>query len=188
MAFVELPTRRRSPQLGIAALVIVAVAVLVFGRTICSYVIDYFWWREMGQVPTWLRMTGYRYLPGLGAWLIVFPALWVAHARGMKHAGERLRDWPLYARVSILALAFIAMIVTLSTVEGWTVARYVGGQGAASSGWNDPVFGKALPFYFFELPFYTQLVGFLELCAAAGAIVYYVTARASQLRKSMRRA
>jgi hypothetical protein len=148
MAFVELPTRRRSPQQGIAALVIVAVAVLVFGRTICSYVIDYFWWREMGQVPTWLRMTGYRYLPGLAAWLIVFPALWVAHARGMKHAGERLRDWPLYARLSTLALAFVAMIVTLSTVEGWTVARYVGGQGAATSGWTDPVLGKALPFYF----------------------------------------
>ncbi len=88
MAFVELPTRRRSPQLGIAALVIVAVAVLVFGRTICSYVIDYFWWREMGQVPTWLRMTGYRYLPGLAAWLIVFPALW-AGARAWRKTRRR---------------------------------------------------------------------------------------------------
>src|ERR1700694_4764836 len=100
MAFVELPTRRRSPQLGIAQLVIVAVAVLVFGRTICSYVIDYFWWREMAQVPTWVRMTAYRYLPGLMGWLILFVALWVAHARGMKHARESLRDHPSYARIS----------------------------------------------------------------------------------------
>ena len=102
MAFVEIPARRRSPQIGIAAVVIIAFVVLVFGRTICSYVIDYFWWREMGQVPTWLRMTAYRYLPGLAAWLIVFPALWITHARGMNHAGERLSDWPLYARISTL--------------------------------------------------------------------------------------
>src|SRR5580658_204009 len=134
MAFRELPPRRRNPQMGIVAIVIAVVVVLAFGRTICSYAIDYFWWREMGQVPTWLRMTAYRYLPGVAAWLIVFPGLWVAHARGVKHAGERLRDWPLYARISTLALAFIALIVTLSTVEGWTVARYVGGQGAAVSG------------------------------------------------------
>jgi hypothetical protein len=185
MSFVEIPARRRSPQVGIAALVIVAVAVLVFGRTICSYVIDYFWWREMGQVPTWLRMTAYRYLPGLAAWLIVFPALWVAHARGMKHAGERLRDWPLYARISTLALAFVAMIVTLSTVEGWTVARYVGGQGAASTGWTDPVFGKALPFYFFDLPFYSMLLSWVASTAFVAGVVYYVAARGWQLKRDM---
>src|SRR5579863_5141868 len=185
MAFVELPTRRRSPQLGIAALVIVAVAVLVFGRTICSYVIDYFWWREMGQVPTWLRMTAYRYLPGLAAWVIVFPALWVAHARGVKHAGERLRDWPLYARISTLALAFVAMILTLSTVDGWTVARYVGGKSAAASAWTDPVFGKALPFYFFDLPFYSMLLSWVASTAFVAGVVYYVAARGWQLKRDM---
>src|SRR5580658_7083057 len=144
MAFRELPPRRRNPQMGIVAIVIAVVVVLAFGRTLCSYVIDYFWWREMGQVPTWLRMTAYRYLPGLAAWVVVFVVLWVAHARGMKHAGERLGEWPLYARLSALALALVSLILTLSTVEGWTVARYVGGQGAATSGWTDPVFGKPL--------------------------------------------
>ncbi len=89
MAFRELPRGRRNPQIGIAAIVIAALVVLAFGRTICSYVIDYFWWREMGQVATWMRMLAYRYLPGLAAWVIVF-AVWVAHARGMRHAGERL--------------------------------------------------------------------------------------------------
>ena len=161
------------------------MVVLAFGRTICSYVIDYFWWREMGQVPTWVRMTAYRYLPGLAAWVIVFAVLWVAHARGMKHAGERLGAWPLYARLSTLALAFVAMIVTLSTVEGWTVARYVGGQGAAASGWTDPVFGKPLPFYFFDLPFYNMLLSWVAATAFVGALVYYVAARGWQLKRDM---
>jgi uncharacterized membrane protein (UPF0182 family) len=185
MAFRELPPRRRNPQIGIAAIIIGAIIVLAFGRTICSYVIDYFWWREMGQVPTWIRMTAYRYVPGLAAWVIVFAVLWVAHARGMKHAGERLGSWPLYAKLSTLALAFVAMILTLSTVEGWTVARYVGGKGATASAWIDPVFGKPLPFYFFELPFYNMLLSWVAATAFVGGLVYYVAARGWQLKHDM---
>ena len=64
-------------------LVIALLAVLFFGRTICSWIIDYLWWGEMGQVPTWIRMTSYRYVPGLVAWVVVFAVLWIAHARGL---------------------------------------------------------------------------------------------------------
>ena len=189
MSFAELPSGRRNPQVGIAAVIIALLALLFFGRTICSWVIDYFWWREMGQVPTWVRMTAYRYLPGLAAWVIVFAVLWVAHARGMKHAGERLGAHPLYARLSTLALAFVAMIVTLSTVEGWTVARYVGaadaGAPASAAMWSDPVFGKPLSFYFFELPFYSMLLSFIATVAFFGGLAYYVAARGWQLRRDM---
>jgi uncharacterized membrane protein (UPF0182 family) len=185
MAFRELPRGRRNPQIGIAAIVIAAIVVLVFGRTICSYIIDYFWWREMGQVTTWVRMTAYRYLPGFAAWVIVFAVLWVAHARGMKHAGERLGAWPIYARLSTLAAGFVSLILTLSTVDGWTVARYVGGRGAAQSGWADPVFGKHLPFYFFDLPFYNMLLSWVAATAFVGALVYYAAARGWQLKHDM---
>ena len=187
MSFAELPSGRRNPQFGIAAVVIALFVLLFFGRTICSWVIDYFWWGEMGQVPTWIRMTSYRYLPGLVAWVIVFAVLWVAHARGMKHAGERLGMYPLYARLSTLALAFVSLVIALSTIEGWTVARYVGGQGAGApaSMWSDPVFGKPLSFYFFELPFYSMLLSFVATVALFGGLAYYVAARGWQLRRDM---
>jgi uncharacterized membrane protein (UPF0182 family) len=68
-----------------------------------------------------------------------------------------------------------------ASIDGWVIARFIGGRGIESS-WHDPVFGRSLIFYFFELPFYTQLTGFLEVCAAAGAIVYYVTARVWQVQ------
>ena len=61
------------------------------------------------------------------------------------------------------------------------IARFIGGRGIDST-WQDPVFGRSLVFYFFELPFYTQLIDFLEVCAAAGAVVYYVTARVWQMQ------
>ena len=86
--------RRRARQRRIVIAVVALLLLLFFSRSICGFVIDYCWWRELGQVPTWLRMSLYRYVPGLAAWLIVFAVLWIAHARGMRHAGARLRDHP----------------------------------------------------------------------------------------------
>ncbi len=186
MSFTQLP-RRRNAQITFGWIAAAVVLLLVFGRSLCSWVIDYFWWGEMGQVPTWLRMTAYRYLPGLAAWVILFVALWIAHARGMKHARESLRDHPAYARISTLVLAFVALMVTLSTVDGWTVARFVGGQAAqvASTSWSDPVFGRPLEFYFFALPFYDMLLTWVAAAAFCGALAYYLAARGWQLRRDM---
>ncbi|MSV35007.1 MAG: UPF0182 family protein [Bryobacterales bacterium] len=185
MSFAELPSGRRNPQAAIVVVIAAILAVLFFSRSICGWMIDYFWWGEMGQVPTWIRMTGYRYLPGLAAWVIVFAVLWVAHARGMKHAGERLGAHTAYARLSTVAVAVVSLIIALATVEGWTIARYVGGQGVGAATWSDPVFQKPLSFYFFELPFYRMLLGFVATVAFAGGLVYYLAARGWQLRRDM---
>ena len=165
-------------------MVITLIVVLFFSRSICGWVIEYFWWGEMGQVPTWLRMTAYRYAPGLAAWVLVFAALWLAHAAGMRHAGERLRDHPLYVRIVTLALGFASLVIALSTVEGWTLARYIGGRGAVSA-WTDPVFGRPLAFYFFDLPFYSMMLNFLAVVTFCGGLAYYLAARGWQLRRDM---
>src|SRR6266404_4966720 len=172
-------TQRRNILIALAVLLL-----LVFSRTICSYVIDYLWWRELGQVSTWVLMSVYRYVPGLAAWLIAFLVLWVAHARGMKHAGTRLGEHRWYARLATLVCLFVSLGVALAAVDGWTVARYFGGHDTASATeWRDPVFSKTLTFYFFELPFYNMLIHFAAACAALGALAYYVTARGWQIRR-----
>src|SRR5438132_7170155 len=152
-----LPPRTRRPEQRIVLIGAALLLLLVFGRTICGFIIDYFWWREMGQVPTWLRMSAYRYGPGFAAWLIVLATLWIAHARGMSHARTRLRDHPMYAGLAALGLAVVSLVIMLATVDGWTVARYFGGRGLESA-WRDPVFARPLAFYFFELPFYNMLI------------------------------
>ena len=182
-----LPMRRRSPEFRVAWIVAIVVVLLVFGRSLCSLFIDYLWWGEMGQVGTWLRMWMYHYAPTAAAWLIVFVVLIVAHARGMKHSGTGLGENPLYARLSTLVLAIVAWLISAGTVEGWTLARYVGGThaGPGAATWTDPVFGRPLAFYFFELPFYDMLVTFIAVVAFAGGVVYYLTARGWQMKRDM---
>ena len=162
-------------------LIAILVLLLVFGRSICALVVDYLWWREMGQVPTWLRMSAYRYLTGIAEWVIVFAVLWTAHARGMKYGETGLRDRPRYGWLMTIALAVLSLIITGALMDGWTVARYAAGRGMETA-WRDPVFGKPLGFYFFELPFYRGLVGFLVTLALAAALVYYLSARFWQVK------
>src|SRR5580658_4081707 len=177
------PRHRR----GRARWIVLAAAVfllLVFGRSICSLIIDYLWWREMGQVATWVRASAYLYTTTVAEWLIAFLVLWIGHARGMRYARTSPREHRLYSRVVTAALVLVAMVIAASSMNGWVVARYVAGSGVAST-WTDPVFGHPLGFYFFELPFYTGLVGFLEALAIAGALAYYLAARGWQIRREL---
>src|SRR5579864_1898647 len=135
----------------------------------------------MGQVSTWQRMWLYRYVPDVAQWLILAIVLWVAHARGMKYAGSHVRASGRYTLLVAGAILVVSLILAAASIDGWVIARYIGGRGIDSS-WRDPVFDRSLVFYFFELPFYSQLIDFLEVCAAAGAVVYYVTARIWQVR------
>src|SRR5579863_227375 len=180
------PEHRRGSGRGRwIALAAAVILLLVFGRSICSLIIDYLWWKEMGQVSTWIRASAYIYATNVGEWLIAFVVLWIAHARGLKYSGTSLRANRAYSLLVTAALAFVAMIIAAASMNGWVVARYAAGSGVAGLGttWSDPVFGHSLGFYFFELPFYTGLVGFLEALAMAGALAYYLTARAWQIRR-----
>src|SRR5690349_13463967 len=121
-------SRGQRPQRRIAVIVAALVVLLFFSRSICGFVIDYLWWRELDQVPTWVLTSVYRYAPGLAAWFVLFIVWWIAHARGMIHAGARLRDHVVYARIATLGIGLVSLVVGISTVDGWTVARYMGGR------------------------------------------------------------
>jgi uncharacterized membrane protein (UPF0182 family) len=107
----------------------------------------------------------------------------------MKLAGKGLRMEPLYARLSTLGLLVIGMILGMSTIDGWTLVRYVGAQASArtaADAWRDPVFGNTLPFYFFDLPFYSELLGYVVALAFVSAAVYWLTARGWMIQQQAR--
>jgi hypothetical protein len=66
--------------------------------------------------------------------------------------------------------------------------RYFGSRGlsAAPDAWRDPVFSHALPFYLFDLPFYSDLLGFVFGLAILSALAFWATARGWQLIERIR--
>lgn len=136
----------------------------------------------MGQVETSSQMLSYGFVPVVLAALIGFAVLWVAHARGMKHAGTGLGEHKTYAKLATAALFVVGLLLALATVDSWTVVRWAGGNGLDTGAYRDPVFGKPLAFYFFELPFYSLLLRFVLGVSVLTAIVHWLTARGWTLK------
>ena len=64
-----------------------------------NFAIEYNWWKEIGQIPTWFGILWYRTIPVTLGTLVAFLALYLAHARGLHFAGVRPRDVGLYSRL-----------------------------------------------------------------------------------------
>jgi uncharacterized membrane protein (UPF0182 family) len=171
---------------------IVWSAFLAFGLWMVSaaanFVIEYNWWKEIGQVDTWIGMLWYSIAPAAAGTVLAFIALWMAHARGIHFAGVLQKDYRLYSRLMPVGLAIVAFIFASSSIDYWTVMRYFGSRGIAqpADAWKDQVFSRSLPFYLFDLPFYTQLLSFVFVLAILCALVFWATARGWQLAERFR--
>jgi uncharacterized membrane protein (UPF0182 family) len=184
MAHYEIPAgdeRRRVWPVIVLVIAAVAVVALV---TVSKTIIQYEWWKEMGQVSTWIDLLTYQIAPVAVAALLGFVVLFIAHQRAMRFSGFRLRLYPTYAKLATGAALLLGIFVASSTIDSWTVMRYLGGRGIAANTaeWRDPVFGNALKFYLFDLPFYSLLRGYLFALAIVTILVYWATARAWQIK------
>ena len=78
-------------------LIVLVVSLLVLGwmiTTAADFIIEYNWWKEVGQASTWISMLWYSIAPAAAGALVAFIALWVAHARGLHFAGVRSAGLP----------------------------------------------------------------------------------------------
>lgn len=183
MPYEEIEGRRRRFG-GLVFLGLIILVILIGGRTIASYILDYQWWQELGQLSTWFNLILYAVAPAVGATLVAFAVFWIAHARGLKHAGTRLREHKQYAVLTTVAMFILAALTAAATIDTWAVVRYFGGRRlvADPSAWRDPIFGNPLAFYLFDLPFYGVLLRVILAISLIGALTYWLTARAWQLR------
>jgi uncharacterized membrane protein (UPF0182 family) len=184
MAQYQLPRRRSSSRKLRITLIVIAVLLFAGARTIASTIIDYKWWRELGQVDTWLNLYLYGVGPLAAATVLAFIALFLAHARAMKFASTSLREHGAYAKLSALVLLFLGFIVSSAALDTWTVVRYLGSRHlpADATAWHDPVFSLPLSFYLFDLPFYSDLRQYVLAVIIVAILVYWITARIWQLR------
>jgi hypothetical protein len=174
-------------RFGCLSIVVVLAILFLTARFFCSWIIDYQWWKEMGQLPTWFSMLAYGFFPTAAGTLLGFIVFWIAHARALKHAGTGLGQHPLYAKLSTLVIFFLALLVSLASMDTWTVVRYFGGKdlGGAATAWHDPAFGNPLSFYLFKVPFYSDLLTLALSMVVIAALIYWVMGRVWQLRASV---
>jgi uncharacterized membrane protein (UPF0182 family) len=167
-------------------LIVLLVSLIFVGwmiTTAADFVIEYNWWKEVGQASTWVSMLWYSIAPAAAGAFVAFLALMVAHSRGLHFAGSKPRNSLLYSRLVTVGVAIIAIAFASASIDYWTVMRFFGSRGVmvTAEAWKDPVFSRPLPFYLFDLPFYSQMVGFVFALAILCALVFWVTARAWQL-------
>lgn len=183
------PARVRGPRTPTRRLIIIGalLALLLGGRSLAALIIEYEWWKEVGQLATWQSIILYSIAPQAAAALIAFAALWVAHARGLKYAGTRLREYPVYSKVVTALLLLMGIILAQASLDPWTIVSYFGSAraGAPAQAWRDPIFGHSLAFYFFELPLYSQLIGFVSATAFLAALVYWLGGRIIHLSRRL---
>src|SRR5665213_770787 len=91
-------------KFGLVGLIVLLLAILVGVRWAASLLIDYSWWKEIGQVHTWLDLYAYSTLPVAAGTIAAWILLLVAHASGVRFAGGRVSDYPIYSRLSSLVL------------------------------------------------------------------------------------
>jgi uncharacterized membrane protein (UPF0182 family) len=186
MARYEIERGRRAPGTPATRITIVVIVLLLLlgARSFASYAIEVKWWEELGQFNTWVKMLYYGLAPLAVATIVAFAALWLTHARALKFSGTRLGEHPVYARISTLVLLFLSYLIAASSIDTWTVVRFAGSRGLATTatGWHDAVFQQPLSFYLFDLPFYLLLRGYVLAVVIFCILLYWVAARAWQLR------
>ena len=179
-AFPPPKTSRKGPLL-----IAIVLFLLLFGsRFIASTILDFEWWKEIHQLDTWISLLLYGTAPIAVVALLLFGAFLLAWKLGERHAaggsGRFARIPPnsaLVNRLIPLGLLLLAIIVANLAIDSWTVVRYFGGARipGAATGYLDPIFGKPLRFYFFDLPFYNLLLRVVLAGSLISLLIFWVT-------------
>src|SRR2546425_2812042 len=81
------------------AIVLAVLLALILPRLtdiLANFIIDYNWWKEVGQVSTWISMLWYSIAPFTAGDLVGFSALWIGLSRGVYFSCVCRQDFCLY--------------------------------------------------------------------------------------------
>src|ERR1700761_6471901 len=187
-------TGRYQGRGGLLFAAILLILLFLSSHYIASTFIDYAWWTEVHQVDTWVNLLLYGTGPVVVAVVLFFGLFWVAFRLGLRRVLEDpsapifvfiSRNFLLRAGAAVLAV--FATGVANATVDSWTVVRYFGGLRVSppAGEFVDPIFGKALSFYLFGLPFYNMLLRTALVGIVLALVLYWLTSNADLLRRQL---
>ena len=180
--------RRRG---GLIVFATIAIVLLFGARYIASTLIDYKWWKEVNQTETWWSLILYGTGPILFTALFFFALFAAAYHFGTKRdtrtESSRLLRSPTALKIAGAVIALFSLGVANATVNSWTVVRFFGSLRlpASANEFVDPIFGKPLHFYFFDLPLYSTLLRVLLVAAVISLLIYWATSNIETLTQRM---
>lgn len=168
--------RRRHGRLrggSVARAAGVAAAALYLAIEGSRFWIDWAWWREMGQIRTFVQYLRIRWLPQTLLAIAAAIILMLAFRMARRHCASAMAATGLFAGLGYLIAAGLGVMISLSVVDPWIIALFLGAHDTGA--YRDPVFGHDLAFYFFRLPFYEMAFHWIATLAVAGLILAAVT-------------
>ena len=97
--------------------------------TAANFIIEYNWWKEVGQVSTWVSMLWYSIAPVAVGALVAFIALWWLMRGACTSPASASAIIRLYSRLVPVGLAIVAILFASASIDYWTVMRFFGSRG-----------------------------------------------------------
>lgn len=185
------PVPRRNRR-GLTIILLIGFAALLTLRGAATFWTDFLWFGSVGLTSVWQTIIVAKLIPAVAGSLVAFVLLWsnfvladrlsprfrMINPAPEEEFIERLQEWvePRIRRVQLWTSVIFGVLVGLGTSNWWDdILRFMH---QSAFGQVDPIFGKDVAFYVFELPIYRdvfawlfQLVLVITLVVAA---VHYV--------------
>src|SRR5260221_13840876 len=95
---------------------LLALILLALTSTVANFIVEYNWWKEVGQVETWISMLWYSIAPSVAGAFVALLRFWGAHAQGLHFGGVRPRDFLGDSRRGPPVLAVLALFFSAGSV------------------------------------------------------------------------
>lgn len=166
-------------------LIVVVVLVLLFAGQAVSLYTEYLWFQEVGYAKVFVTVLLSQIILGLLFGLLFFvifysnillarylaPKYRVSYLEGIIRLQSPLIE-KYMNRFLLGAALFFSLVAGVAASGYW--ARFLRFLNATSFNLNDPIFGRDISFYFFTLPVYRFLWGFLFISLIVTTLVVVV--------------
>ena len=168
-------------------LVIIFVSFIFFSNLV-SFVTDWWWFQEVGFTDIFIKSFGIKAIVGIGVGLIALVFLltnffiaahskipWMTHVPSSVFGTPLSIDQRFIRRIGIILCIFLSFFIALVASSFWQdILKFL-----ASTPFNqkDPLFGKDISFYVFELPvysFFLSLAKTMVVISFIGCSVIYI--------------
>jgi hypothetical protein len=150
--------------------VAVALAGVFLLRDAAGFALELSWWKELGQPAAFWRLLEVRWLPQAAAGsagMLVFVAIFHSARR---RCATALSESTVFSLAGSALAGAAGFLLSMAAIDPWTAALW---WSARNTGvYVDPLFGRDLAFYFYQLPFYQMLLGWATSFCVVGLALY----------------